>query len=104
MAPDDVGRPPLPSGYAGNSHLVRGVVMAGSFLFTRDSAGRLGGEANVQPLLRSVHNNSTPTLDAAVATAAQNKLVRVDGATVYMEPDVALMMIGRKSELREQLA
>jgi hypothetical protein len=78
--------------------------MSGSFLFTRDSAGRLGGEANVQPLLRSVHNDSAPSLDAAVATAAQNKLVRVDGATVYLEPDVALMMIGRKSELREQLA
>lgn len=77
--------------------------MPGSFLFTRNLAGRFGGESHVRPLLRAANNN-IGTLDAAVASALAQQLVTTDGATIYMAPDVAFMMIGRKSELRAQLA
>src|SRR5690242_15378455 len=77
--------------------------MAGSFLFTRDTAGRHGGRANVQPLLRA-DNHRTPTFNQAVQDAVANGLVTVTGTTVYMAADVAFMMIGRKSELRPQVA
>ena len=77
--------------------------MSGSFLFTRDTAGRIGGESNVQPLLRS-GNNNVSTLNQAVNLAVQRGLVTVDGATVYMAADVAFMMIGKKSELRPEVA
>ena len=77
--------------------------MAGSFLFTQNTAGRHGGRNHVQPLLRAATNN-IPTFDTAVANATAQQLVATDGTTVYMAADVAFMAIGRKSELRDELA
>ena len=77
--------------------------MAGSFLFTRNTAGRHGGASHVRPLLRA-GNHNIPTFDRAVQDAVANQLVTVDGKTVYMPTDVAFMMIGRKSELRDEVA
>jgi hypothetical protein len=77
--------------------------MPGSFLFTQNTAGQHGGASHVRPLLRAA-NHAIPTFDAAVQDAVANQLVTVDGATIRMAADVAFMMIGRKSELRAQVA
>ena len=77
--------------------------MAGSFLFTQNTAGQHGGRSHVQPLLRAANHN-TPTFQGAVQDAVANQLVTVDGATIRMGADVAFMMIGRKRELRAEVA
>ena len=41
--------------------------MAGSFLFTQNTAGQHGGRSHVQPLLRAANHN-TPTFQGAVQT------------------------------------